>query len=166
MISKRILLLAFLVWLTDAVSKWWALTHLPNVPVALIPGVFFLWLASNPGGSYGLSREFMELCLTLPATLVFLCYLALARREKLGYRPSTLMQIGMACLTGGTISNWSERVVYQHVTDFCFTPFWSCIWNLADMFISTGFMLIAIDVFLIARKHRLNKRSSASTESA
>lgn len=166
MIAKKILFCAGLVWLIDGLSKWWANTYLSHKGYAVIPNVFYLILGKNPGGSYGLGGEYMEFCLALPATMVFIIYLWLAKREKAGFRPTLLMQFGMACLTGGTLANWSERVIYKHVTDFCFLTASNCIWNLADVFISGGFLLVVIDAYLLARKRRRTSKIDATTGGA
>ncbi|HEY9792345.1 MAG TPA: signal peptidase II [Candidatus Obscuribacterales bacterium] len=167
MLSKRILLLAGLVWLADAMSKVWANRHLTSQVTTVVPNFFYMVLGKNPGGSVGLGNEWMEVCLTLPAVLVVLIFAWLTKKEKAGIKPTQLQQIGFACLTGGTIANWAERVLYHSVTDFCYTTLYDkCIWNLADLFITGGFAVVALETFRVARRHRLQAVQSSQNEQA
>jgi signal peptidase II len=165
MLSKRILLLAGLVWLADAISKVWANKHLTSQVTTVVPNFFYMVLGKNPGGSYGLGNEWMEVCLTLPAVMVVVIFAWLAKKEKAGIKPSQLQQIGFACLTGGTVANWAERVLYHNVTDFCYTTLFNwCVWNLADIFITGGFGLLALETFRLARQARLKARQAPSVD--
>jgi signal peptidase II len=150
---------AGLFWGIDALTKYWALHNLVGKPMLVIPNFLYLILGTNPGGSLGISREYMELCLTLPATLVFILVLWIGRRLRAGKPITLFQQIGFGIFIGGALANWSERVLHNGVTDFIFLkPFDFCIFNLADVFIDFGYLIIVLETLRLAMAHRSAKR--------
>ena len=58
---------------------------------------------------------------------------------------------GFALIVGGALGNLIDRAVYGHVIDYILfhTPVWSfAVFNLADVFISAGAVLVVLDEFL------------------
>ncbi len=65
-------------------------------------------------------------------------------------RPKSLYQIGLCCVIGGGFGNLYDRMVYGSVTDFLhidFELFQTGIFNLADMSISGGMLMILLAVY-------------------
>ncbi len=155
-IAGRIMSLAGIVWAIDAGTKYWALQDLVNHPVQLIPNFLYLFLGTNPGGSFGIPSQFMEFCLTMPATMVFIMALWMRLQIKAGKSIPVLQQLGLGLLMGGALGNWSERVVHSGVTDFIYLQwFSSCIFNLADFSIDLGFLVLVFEAIKITIKTRV-----------
>jgi signal peptidase II len=64
----------------------------------------------------------------------------------------TGLRIGLAMIIGGAIGNIIDRIQHAYVVDYIYfhTPVWSfAIFNLADVFISLGAVLILVDEILL-----------------
>lgn len=64
----------------------------------------------------------------------------------------TGLRIGLAMIIGGAIGNIIDRIQHAYVIDYIYfhTPVWSfAIFNLADVFISLGAVLILVDEILL-----------------
>jgi signal peptidase II len=69
-----------------------------------------------------------------------------------------LTTIGLSCVVGGGIANLYDRFLYGSVTDFLFMDFnfaRTGIFNLADLSVTTGMVLILISTF--KEKNRKSK---------
>ncbi len=67
--------------------------------------------------------------------------------------------IGICFMIGGGAGNVFDRIIHGSVTDFLyidFAPFHTGVFNAADLSISTGGIIILIDMFLQWKKVRLN----------
>lgn len=155
--------LAGIVWAVDAGTKYWAVNNLVDHPMQVIPNFLYFFVGINPGGSFGIPVQFMEFCLTMPATMVFIMALWMRRELKAGKSIPLLQQVGLALLMGGALGNWSERVIHTGVTDFIYLQwFSSCIFNLADFSIDLGFLILVFEVIKTAIQKRGTDAQMAS----
>ncbi len=140
----------------DASTKQWAKQQqLFDRPIQIIQNQLYLFLGTNDGGSFGLSDQFVWVCLTLPATLVFIMALWTRRRLKEGLPISALQQLGFGLLIGGTLGNWSERVIQHGVTDFIYVKcLGDCIFNMADFSIDIGFFILLVEAIKVTIKKK------------
>ena len=152
----RLAVIAGLVILTDQITKWMVLAHLPlfkSIPV--IPDFFNLTHIQNPGGAFGFLadqsyavRRMMFVVVSLFATgLIFWFY----------YRtpPShPFLAAGFALIFGGAIGNLIDRLRFGKVVDFLDVYVRGWHWpafNVADSAISVG---IAIFIYhLVFKKY-------------
>lgn len=140
----------------DAGSKYLAHYFLTPVPITVVPNFCLMVLAKNTGGSLGISSQYTEFCIALPATLMFILTIWFARRAKNRQVITPLMYLGFGLFVGGSLGNWAERVIYGGVTDFIHLEcFENCIFNLADGFIDIGYLLLAVEIFRLARRRQL-----------
>jgi signal peptidase II len=61
-----------------------------------------------------------------------------------------LTSIGLSCIVGGGLANLYDRFLYGSVTDFLFMDFGIAktgIFNLADLSVTTGMILILLSTF-------------------
>ena len=71
----------------------------------------------------------------------------------------TGLRIGLAMIIGGAIGNIIDRVQHSYVIDYIYfhTPVWAfAIFNLADVFISLGAVLILVDEILLKPRRQTN----------
>jgi signal peptidase II len=71
----------------------------------------------------------------------------------------TGLRIGLAMIVGGAIGNIIDRIQHAYVIDYIYfhTPVWSfAIFNLADVFISLGAVLILVDEILLKPRRKTN----------
>jgi len=64
---------------------------------------------------------------------------------------STMLQIGMAYILGGSLGNLIDRVFRGYVIDYINFTFWP-VFNFADIMINLGVLLIIIQVFIKEKK--------------
>jgi signal peptidase II len=143
-----------------------SLADKPNHAAIGIKDFLYFVLGTNYGGSNGMvSPQFVELCLALPAVVMFLAALWISRRLRHGQQITLLQQAGLGLLLGGSLANWSERVLYHGVTDFIYLqPAGFCIFNLADIFIDCGnvCLVLALAVQLLKQKGNLAAENSSA----
>ncbi len=138
------LLLAFFL---DRLSKAWAIKTLASKEIALVKGLLSLRLAENKGAAFSLfssTQGFLrELLLVFFPILVviFLTYYALFRSK------SSLTTFSFGLIVGGALGNLYDRVFSGRVVDFIdlhFRNFHYPTFNLADLFVSTGILILLL----------------------
>jgi signal peptidase II len=158
-VALRISALAAAIWSLDAITKHWAQVHLSSHPMIGIRNFLYFILGTNTGGSNGIPPQFMELCLTAPAALMFIVALALGRSLRAGKSITVTQQIGIGLFIGGALSNWSERILSGGVTDFIFLqPFGFCIFNIADVAIDFGNLIFIAETIRVIFAQRGTKQ--------
>lgn len=144
-------LLAVVVLAADQFTKFLALANLPYQESVPVLGEFLqLYLTRNPGAAFSLGAE-----VTWVFTIVLgLAALLIAVLVPLRVR-SRLWATVLGLLLGGVLGNLTDRLVREpgfgvgHVIDFIFTPWMMpAIYNVADMFIVTMMIAVALLVFV------------------
>ena len=141
---------AVLIVVLDQISKWWILEHVMRPPRVIEVTPFFnLVMAWNQGVSFGMfSHEaaFMPYVLSAVALVIVVVLLAWLRREE-----RALVALAIGLIIGGAIGNVVDRLRFGAVADFLdFHAFGFHFWafNVADMGISVGVMLLILDGLL------------------
>lgn len=146
------LLTAALVILVDQVTKSIAVAELSSGPVHLI-GPLSLQLQYNTGIAFSIGRgDTVAIVIVVVALVAGL--LLFGQRA-----PTRLAAISIGLITGGALSNLSDRLFRGHdggVVDFIHTTFWPTF-NLADASITIGCVLLAF-VFLSRSKEQGSAR--------
>ncbi|CCV05336.1 Lipoprotein signal peptidase [Mesorhizobium metallidurans STM 2683] len=130
---------------TDQWVKHLVETGLPfQEKLDLVP-FLALYRTYNTGIAFSMLSSFGDTGLVVIAVLVVGFVLYLAARTPPGH---SLARIGFALIIGGALGNLLDRAVQGHVIDYLLfhTPVWSfAVFNLADVFISTGAVLVVFD---------------------
>ena len=147
--------LAALIFVTDHVTKYFALRHLRlGVPVPVVDGFFALTLVMNPGLAFGMlggipeSLRWMVGVLSLGA-LILLAVLA-ARVLPTG---GPWARVALGLIFGGAAGNLVDRVRFGAVVDFLDFYWRDYHWpafNVADSAISVGVTLLALRILVEA----------------
>ena len=98
-----------------------------------------VWYACNLGFAFGLLSGFLNGLIAF-LILAALVYLFLKQKEFVFYAP-------FALIIGGGISNLADRVFKGCVVDFVRIPLWPTTFNLADLAITVGVLLIIFSVY-------------------
>lgn len=145
--------LAVLVLAADQFTKFLALQNLPYQEVVPVLGDFLsFYLTQNPGAAFSLGEEVTWIfTIALAAVAVVIGWLAATRVR------SRLWAVALGLLLGGVLGNLADRLLREpgfgvgHVIDFINTPWmWffpgmsSAIYNVADMFIVTMMICVAL----------------------
>jgi signal peptidase II len=124
----------------DQVTKQLALAGLGDGPIDVIPGVVTLRLTLNPGGAFGLGREWPGLFLAATVVVIVMILSWVRRVDDLRW----LVPLGM--IVGGGVGNLIDRVFRPfdgQVVDFVDLHIWP-VFNVADSAIVVGVLLIAL----------------------
>ncbi len=137
------------VFISDRLSKWWVVEHLPYYPyhnhdgsfgITLIDGFLYFTHARNTGAAWSILSGHG----TLLGIFAILTLIAIYRwRHSLGLRARG-MQLGFGLLCGGIAGNLVDRLVHNYVIDFIDVHFGSYIYptfNIADSGICVGVII-------------------------
>ena len=154
--KSRYLLITILVFLSialDQISKIWVRNNFENYSEKSIIGdVFTLIKVENTGAFLGMGSELSEIPRVL--LLIILPVIVLISITLYTYIDKTLDKlsiIGFSLIIGGGIANIFDRIVFGSVTDFLYINvggiFKTGIFNIADLSVTTGMILILISSF-------------------
>ena len=137
----------------DQVSKIWVRNNFESyIEKSIIGDVFTLIKVENTGAFLGMGSELSEIPRIL--LLIVLPIIVLISITLYTYLEKTLDQtsiIGFSLIIGGGIANIFDRIVYGSVTDFLYINlggiFKTGIFNIADVSVTTGMILILISSF-------------------
>ena len=153
---KRNLLITIIVFLSivlDQISKIWVRNNFDSyIENSIIGDVFKLIKVENTGAFLGMGSELSETLRIL--LLIVLPIIVLISITIYTYIDKTLDKIsiiGFSLIIGGGIGNIFDRIVYGSVTDFLYLDFGGVfktgIFNIADLSVTTGMILILISSF-------------------
>ncbi len=162
------------VFVLDIGSKIWASDALEGGPRELVPGTLKFVLAHNRGGAFGLGQDWSPVFRTLffLAAGVFAVWFIVSLFRKL--QPDQwAYRWGLPLVLGGALGNVSDRIFHGSVVDFIdyqagwvtamntginavysnwhITDHWPTF-NVADIAICVGLILIVIQMFISGRK--------------
>ena len=152
--------LALIIIVIDQWTKWLAETKLTfHDPVPVIEPFLNWTLAYNYGAAFsfladagGWQKWFFS-GLALVMSLFLIIYLIKAPRK------ATLLSLGLAMVLGGALGNLIDRLLHGHVIDFIHVHYadaWHYpIFNIADIGISLGVLLIVIDMLFLEKKREM-----------
>ena len=157
-----IFLFSALIVLTDQFFKHWiVLTHAVGEETVLIPGVFSLFRLHNPGAAFGFLAGQPWWLLAAIQLLAAIVLVMIILRYTEGFWGS----LGLASVLGGTVGNLIDRVnIFAEqpntVTDmFRFTFIDFAIFNIADVFITMGFLIFLIHFIALTFKPKNNEEA-------
>jgi signal peptidase II len=152
------LVAAFGIYMADQASKAWAVKALRSgESVTLIGGLLDLVYAENRGIAFGQLQEggsfgrWSLVVLAVAAGIAILFYFFRTTRS------DDLLMGACALLLAGIIGNLTDRARLGHVVDFILLHYRSFYWpvfNVADMSICAGALLLVYDMFKKSRNQR------------
>ena len=140
--------------LLDQVTKYLARQNLAlNKPVVLIPGLLDLNLTYNTGAAFGILPDWAPLFIIVALVAIY----AIVKLRSLG-GGSVWVSVGLGMLLGGAVGNLIDRIGFakRGVTDFIDVHVSSFSWptfNIADVAIVIGALLVISHVYIIERRH-------------
>ncbi|MBZ4486633.1 signal peptidase II [Microbacterium sp. cx-55] len=158
--------LAVLVLAADQFAKFLAIAFLPSEQaVPVIGDALVFYLIRNPGAAFSFG-ESVTWVFTIALAAVAIAIVIMARRIH-----SRAWAVILGLLLGGVLGNLTDRLLRApgfavgHVVDFISTPWMMpAIYNVADMFIVTMMIGVAILVLIGLRFDGTRDRASTSTD--
>jgi signal peptidase II len=144
------LIITALVLAFDQYTKYWVSIRLrEGDEIDIIPGFFKLSYTENPGIAFGMLNngdvKWLLVAISVAAVSVVLFYMMRTPSS------NTLLLWSLALLAAGICGNLIDRVRMGRVIDFILLYYKSYQWpvfNIADMAITIGAALMAIELFL------------------
>ncbi len=132
------ILVAIVVFILDRITKTWAVTHLVlGASVPVLPLVDWT-LVENRGAAFGmLSGATAGLIVVALAAIIGL--IVLLRRS-----PSIVVQLGVGGVLGGALGNLYDRIMQHSVIDFIDVRLWPYVFNVADIGITLGAIVLIV----------------------
>ena len=148
-ISSLIILSIFF----DQLSKFWIRNNIESYnEIELIGSFFTLIRVENTGAFLGMGSELSyipKLILLIIFPIVVL--VAVSIYTYVDKKLDNLSLVGFSLIIGGGVANIFDRIVYGSVTDFLYINLGSflktVIFNIADLSVTTGIILILIASF-------------------
>lgn len=145
-----ILLIIILIAL-DQVSKI-VVQHMLSTRASLpiIEGIFHLAYVENRGAAFGLMQG-KQIFFTLVAIIVVVAGLICIYRKNYG----KLINISISMIIAGAVGNLIDRLKLGYVIDFLdFRFIWNYVFNLADIFVVLGILIICTAIIFDDFKER------------
>jgi len=112
-------------------------------------GIFRITYVTNTGGAFGIfaNQAFLLALVAIIGIGAFLVYLRYIPLQ------STLLKVGLGLDLGGAVGNLIDRLRFEgKVTDFIYIGDWWPVFNVADMSLVVGTILIAFYLLFITPK--------------
>ena len=159
--NASIILLVIANIAADQISKFWVRATVEKNSSSPIIGEYLtLRNIENDGAFLGMGGDLnptlkLFVLLLIPAAvLLFVLYYMFKEKHM-----DKLSLIGFSCVVGGGIANVFDRFVYGSVTDFLFIDLGfvrTGIFNLADLSVTTGMILILWSSLKQRKKNKVN----------
>ena len=152
------LLASFGIYMTDQVTKAWAVRALRSQDKTVIPSFFDLIYTENPGIAFGQLQQggsvnrWIFVGLAVGAALAVIYYFLRTPRN------DDRILGACALLLAGILGNLTDRARFGYVIDFIALHAGSYHWptfNVADASITIGALLLAYDLIVDNRKRRI-----------
>lgn len=139
--------------LADQLAKLWAVEQLKPVrEMPFIKGIIHFWYVENIGAAFSMfpAARWFFVAIT-PLVIAAIVYILLK-----GIVTHPLGVCGLVFLTGGAIGNFIDRLRSGFVVDFLEFQFINfAIFNVADIFISIGGVMICVYFIFLHEKQKL-----------
>ena len=137
----------------DQLSKIWAINDLKAIgSIPIIQNVFHLTYVENRGAAFGMleNNQIIFVIVALAASILGLYYLHTKKINLIG-------KTGIILIISGAIGNAIDRLRLGFVVDyFDFRIIWEYVFNIADVFVVVGTILLC--VYIIFYEEKSNKK--------
>ncbi len=147
--APSILLYATLTFVLDRLTKMLVMSSTGALPQPIIKDFFTLTYVKNYGVAFGWFPDWRlpPILMALVMVLIIGYYsFQLPLRER-------MTRWSLALLVGGALGNLYDRVLYGFVVDFFAFHFWGFdfpVFNVADVAIDVGVVLLFVDIFILS----------------
>ncbi|SRR5579885_3795648 len=161
----RSIAIIFAVVLIDRITKMYIRMRVsPWDTHPVIPGIFNIIHAENPGAAFGMLAEIgsewrnwflLAVSLTVMAIIAWILW----RPARAGLGDGPLLQTAFALVLGGALGNFIDRATRGTVTDFLqffIGPYEFPSFNAADTAISIGAGLLILDLLLSKKTKKID----------
>ena len=136
------ILIVVAIVILDRVTKYYAITYLKDIgSIEIVKGIFSLTYVENRGAAFGIlqNQRWFFIILTIIISIGIVYYIFTQSNV------DSLLRISLSMILGGAIGNLIDRIKFGYVVDMLhFTLIDFPVFNIADCFVVTGTLLLAI----------------------
>ena len=144
-----VLIFTAILVLIDQMSKYLVVEFLKDQPpIVVIEDVLNFFYVENRGAAFGIMQDMRLFFIIITIAIVLAILFILFKNYK---NNSLLFNISLALILGGAIGNFIDRFRLHYVVDFISFRIFGydfAVFNLADVFIVVGTILLAIMILL------------------
>lgn len=151
------LLLCLALLILDQLSKYFTVTRLAySGSVQLIPNVLHITYVENRGMAFGLLQgQVVLFSFVIVFAVIGILYFYFKKTTK----DQKLLRLSLMMILAGALGNYIDRWTYGFVVDMIdvrLFSFWNWVFNLADMYIVIGCILLFIYyIFIEGKKEKM-----------
>jgi len=132
---------------------------MPGETIEVIPGVFNLTYVQNKGASFGILQDRRAFFIVVTfAVLIAATWVMIKYRKK----HERFLKVSIALAYAGAVGNLIDRIQFGYVRDFIdirvFGDLWKWIFNVADMCLVVGSIMLGIYVLFIHKDKPKDKK--------
>jgi len=146
--SRKIIVFSIFIatFLIDSLSKLFILNISPNMDnFNLDLGIISVTRIYNTGAAFGILKGWTSFLIIFSLLILIVLSLYVYKKHK---ELNILQASGLGMIMGGTAGNFFDRATFGYVIDFIKLNFIDFpVFNLADLFINIGVILILISLF-------------------
>ncbi|MGN1381304.1 MAG: signal peptidase II [Eubacterium sp.] len=144
-------LVAVLVYVLDQGSKIVIRNHmLPGDQFSVIHGLLSIHYIQNQGAAFGILSSSGHLLETIPVVVIIVVLIVVLINKYM----HPFCKYALILIAVGGLGNLTDRVLFGKVTDMISLSFFPPIFNVADIAVTTGCIMIAVYVFFGERFRR------------
>jgi len=146
----------------DQWSKHWTVTNMTiGQTIPLIENVFHLTYSNNYGAAFSIlqNKQTFLILFTAVMMIAMLVYMFTQRKKVGGW-----VMVSLSLVVGGGIGNLIDRVVNGYVVDMLDFRLWNPIFNVADVGVTCGCVLLVLAVFFSEPAYRRKTKQIRRTK--
>jgi len=155
------ILISVLITIIDQLTKYFVLQNIElGELIPVIDKFFYLTLHMNSGAAFSILKDGRPFFLIITPIVAIFAVIVLFKSQ------SKFLRFSLALILGGTIGNYIDRLVSGEVTDFLLFYIGSYpfpVFNVADITLTCGTILVAIYVIFIYKEPDKNHETSAAS---
>ncbi|MBY3626975.1 signal peptidase II [Acinetobacter sp. CUI P1] len=154
----RYYVVAFIAFAVDQWIKWSVAAYMEiNQKIPIIPGIIQLTSIRNRGAAFGILQNQRLFFIVVTALVLFGIIIYLRKI----YRGEKFLSYALALIFGGALGNFVDRALHGEVVDMFELTFINYpVFNMADVFITTGVIMVMIDTFRASRADKASSQRS------
>ena len=146
--NKKILFIVFIILISiciDQIVKQVIIKNILNSSIEIINGVLNFTYVENTGGAYGIGSNNILMFIIINVIIIgILMKFVISKRDEI----NNALLIAISLIIAGGIGNLIDRIFRGYIIDFIdINPVFKYpVFNIADIFVVTGCIVIAIDL--------------------
>lgn len=123
--------------------------------IKVIPNLFSLYYVKNTGAAFSILENNTTLLIIITVIFIIILNRLIIKEKNL----TKLTSLSLGLVMGGMFGNLIDRIIYHGVIDYFSIMFFKYrfpIFNIADIGITMGVILLCIDTYLQEKKQKLS----------